>query len=45
MRKIYKGKHDFLLTQIQKYLPAPLFSVSGDNAGLYVYCTTRDHAP
>lgn len=36
MRKIYKGKHDFLLTQIQKYLPAPLFSVSGDNAGLYV---------
>lgn len=36
MRKRYKGKHDFMLEQIQKNLPIGLLEVSGDNAGLYI---------
>lgn len=45
MRKIYKGKHDFLLTQIQKYLPAPCFLFPETMQVCMFYCTTGDHAP
>lgn len=36
MRKHYKTKHDFMVTCIQDYFPKEFFSISGDNAGLYV---------
>ena len=36
MRKIYKGKHDCMMEQLQKYFPEKILEISGDNAGLYV---------
>lgn len=43
MRKIYKGKHDLMMAQINEKFPAGLLEISGDNAGLYVIL--RYHGP
>lgn len=36
MRKIYKGKHDFMLQKIKQYFPEERVEISGDHAGLYI---------
>lgn len=36
MRKIYKGKHDYMMEQIETMFPDKLLEISGDNAGLYI---------
>lgn len=36
MRKIYKGKHDYMLQKIEEYFPKERVEISGDYAGLYI---------
>lgn len=36
MRKIYKGKHDHMMAEIQRLFPGDLAAISGDHAGLYI---------
>lgn len=43
MRKIYKGKHDFLLEQLKDFEKG--FKISGENAGLHVLLTSRKGVP
>ncbi len=43
MRKIYKVRHDFLLSQLRCFERA--FTISGENAGLHILLTNRKHIP
>lgn len=43
MRKIYKVRHDFLLSQLGCFERA--FTISGENAGLHILLTSRKHIP
>ena len=43
MRKIYKGRHDFLLGQLSGFQGA--FSISGENAGLHLLLTSKSRLP
>lgn len=43
MRKIYKLRHDFLLNQLGCFERA--FAISGENAGLHILLTSRQHIP
>lgn len=36
MRKIYKGKHDYMLEQLHSHFSDGLLDISADNAGLYI---------
>lgn len=36
MRKIYKGRHDYMLEQLSSVFPDTLLDISADNAGLYM---------
>lgn len=43
MRKIYRGRHDFLLNQLAPFEKE--FTVSGENAGLHILLTSKSHIP
>ena len=43
MRKIYRGRHDFLLGQMSCFERE--FEVSGENAGLHILLTSRSRIP
>lgn len=36
MRKLYKGKHDYMLEQLRSRFPDHRFRISAENAGLYI---------
>ncbi len=43
MRKIYRGRHDFLLGELACFEKE--FALSGENAGLHILLTSRSHIP
>lgn len=43
MRKIYRGRHDFLLGEMSCFEKE--FAISGENAGLHILLTSRSHIP
>lgn len=43
MRKIYRGRHDFLLGEMSCFEKE--FAISGENAGLHILLTSRSHVP
>lgn len=43
MRKIYRGRHDFLLREMSCFEKE--FAISGENAGLHILLTSRSHIP
>lgn len=43
MRKVYKNRHDFLLSQLVPFEKE--FKISGENAGLHILLTSRSHIP
>lgn len=43
MRKIYRDRHDFLISQLSSFEKE--FTVSGENAGLHLLLTSRSHIP
>lgn len=43
MRKIYREKHDFLLSQLSSFEKE--FVISGENAGLHLLMKSRSHIP
>ena len=43
MRKIYRSRHDFLLTQLLPFEKE--FTISGENAGLHILLTSKSRIP
>lgn len=43
MRKIYRGRHDFLLSQLSPFEKE--FLISGENAGLHILLTSKSRIP